>query len=160
MMKLKMFSGSGYSNEDIIKSLKKQKEGELLPEEGHFNFMYDQLNGPCIPFMLSTKKEVVFCYIDHEEFILNIKDADPEWIVEVDQTIVKLIMMYNINESQLMISFNFDIAKEMFQDALMLLIKKKQFSLTYIALLYGGLVIDSRVTHKIPDKVIKALKEL
>lgn len=158
-MKFKMFSSS-YSNEDIIKNLKKQKAGELLPEDGLFSFMYDQLNGPSIPFMINTKKEVAFCYIDHEEFIITVKENDPEWIVEVDQNIVKLVLLYNINDSQLMISFNFDMTREMYQNAITLLLKKKEFHLTYIALLYGGLVLDSRVTHKIPDKVIKALKNL
>ena len=159
MKKFKMLNDS-YSNDDIIKTLKKHKEGEILPREGLFGFMYDQFNGPSISFMVGSKKDVQFCYVDHEEFIILMKDGDPDWIVEVDQNLVKLIMMFNINNSQLTISFNFDMVKEMYQDAIMLLIKKKEFNLAYISLLYGGLVLDSRVKMKLPDNVLKSLKDL
>ncbi|HPS58378.1 MAG TPA: hypothetical protein PK514_09750 [Spirochaetota bacterium] len=159
MKKLKMFSGHN-SNDDIIKALKKQKPGDLLPEDGLFGFMYNQLNGPSIPFMISTAKETAFFYIDHEEFIIHVKDLDPEWVVEVDKNLVKLIMLYNIEDHQLLISFIFDVAAEMYQNAIKLLIKKKEFNLNYIAMLYGGLVLDSTVKYKIPDKAIKAFKNL
>ena len=68
MIKLKMWSSSEKTfNDEVIKALKNQKEGELLPDDGVFSFLYEQLNGPSIPLMVCTNNETQYIYIDNDE---------------------------------------------------------------------------------------------
>ena len=55
MKKFNMFSSHSTSDE-IIKAAKKHKEGDMFPEDGPFGFMYDQLNGPSMSFIVGSKK--------------------------------------------------------------------------------------------------------
>lgn len=161
MIKLKMFGGSEKNfNEEVIRALRKQKEGELLPDDGVFAFIYEKLDGPSITLMVCTKNETEFIYIDNEEFISLVKDSKPEWIIGVDKNIVRLMMMYNINGSQLLISFVFNLEDDTNRNVISQLVKKKVFSLNYLNMLYGGVVLDSRVKLKLPDNIIAALKKL
>lgn len=160
MINLKMWGRTKTFNDEVIRAIRDHKEGELLPEDGVFAPIYEQLNGPSIAIMVCTDSETQYIYIDNDEFINMIKDVEPEWILGSDQNLTRLMMMYNINGSQLLISFVYDMNDEMYRNAVKLLIKKKAFHLNYLNMLYGGLVLESRTKLKLPEHIVAALKKL
>lgn len=160
MIKLKMFSRSKTFNDEVIRAIKEQKEGELLPDDGVFASIYEQLSGPSIPLMVCTDSETQYIYIDNDEFISMVKDSEPEWVLGSDKNLVRLMMMYNINGSQLLISFVYNLLDETNRNAINLLIKKKEFHINYLNMLYGGLVLESRTKFRLPEHIVAALKNL
>ncbi len=158
---MKMFSkGEKTFNHDVIRALQSQKAGELLPDDGVFAFLYEKLDGPSIPLMVCTAKETEYIYIDNEEFISHIKGVEPEWVFGTDKNLARLMMLYKINDSQLLISFVFDLVNEISRNAIGLLVRKKEFNISYLNMLYGGLVFENRVKYKLPEKIISELKAL
>jgi len=147
-------------NDELIRALRSQKEGELLPDDGVFSSIYQQLNGPSISLMISTGKESEYIYIDNDEFIGLVKDIQPEWMIGADRNLVRLMMNYNINNSRLVISFVFNLEDDSGRNALYLIKKNKTFSLNYLNMLYGGLVLEARVKYRLPDSIISGMKKL
>ncbi|HQO40822.1 MAG TPA: hypothetical protein PK986_10165 [Spirochaetota bacterium] len=160
MIKMKMWGSSTTFNDEVIKALKSQEEGEILPDDGVFASIYEQLNGPSIALMVCTDKETQYIYIDNDEFISLVKDARPEWVLGVDKNLVRLMMMYNVNGSQLLISFVYDLTDDTNKNAIKLLVKKKEFNLNYLNMLYGGLVLEGRAKFRLPEHIIDGLKQL
>jgi hypothetical protein len=156
----KIWGSSTAFSDEVIKALKAHKVGEMLPDDEVFAFIYERLDGPGIPMMICARKETQYIYIDNDEFISLVKDARPEWVLGTDRNIVRLMMMYNIYGRQLLISFNYDLNDDKSQNAIKLLVKKKEFNLNYLNMLYGGLVLESRTKFRLPERIIDELKQL
>ncbi len=159
MSKLSLYQPS-FKNKDIIKSLKKIKDGEVLPEDGATQFFYSNSNNPGDVIYLNSGRRVNFFYVDHDEFIIEIRDQEPGWNIDVEKGIAKITLFFEDNNNHVPMNFNFDLTKEEFRSGIKILGRKKKFSLTFLTMLYGGLVKDSMHEYKIPDRIVKVLKEM
>jgi hypothetical protein len=101
---------------------------------------------------------VKFFYLDHDDFILEVRDCIPEWDISSDKNLVRITLNYKINDDSAAINFVFDISDEKYRELLNVVRKKKEIKLYYLAMIYGGLVFDSYKTLKVPDNILSALK--
>jgi len=145
---------------DIFKALKKVKKDELLPEEGVFNFFYEQSQYPGITFFLRHKNRVKLFYIDHEEFINEIKDQNPAWEITIEKSLVRIILLYKVRDTVVPVNFLLDIFKKDYRDLVIAIRKKKEVKLYFFPMLYGGLVFDSYRKLKVPSKILDVLKDI
>jgi hypothetical protein len=159
-----MSGNSGYKPNyevaDIFDALKKVKVDELLPEEGPLEFFYMGSQYPGVSLFLRHKKRVKFFYIDHEDFILEVKDKTPEWNISIDNNIVRIALINKVRNATPTINFVFDIADKTYKELLTILKKDKEIELYYLLILYGGLVLDSVKKYKIPADVVNVLKKI
>ena len=146
-----------FDNKEVIKALKKIKDGENIPKSGAAEVVYHMISYPGDTFFLSTNKNIEFFYYDYEDFIGTIKDQEPGWTIDVSQSILKIILLFKEGDNLVPISFNFDMAKDLYRSALKLLLKKKELSLTMLSIVYGEFIVDSRHRYKIPDHIKKEL---
>ena len=159
-----MSGNSGYKPNyevaDIFDALKKVKVDELLPEEGPLEFFYMGSQYPGVSLFLRHKKKVKFFYIDHEDFILEVKDKTPEWNISIDNNIVRIALINKVRNATPTINFVFDIADKTYKELLTILKKDKEIELYYLLILYGGLVLDSVKKYKITADVVNVLKKI
>ena len=151
---------SNYEVSDIFDALKKVKVDELLPEEGALEFFYMGSQYPGVSLFLRHKKKVKFFYIDHEDFILEVKDKTPEWNISIDNNLVRIALINQVRNATPTINFVFDIADKNYKELLTIIKKDKEIELYYLLILYGGLVLDSVKKYKIPSNVIDVLKKI
>jgi len=149
-----------YDVSDIFKALKKVNNNELLPENSVFDFFYQNSQYPGLALFLKYKSRIKFFYIDHDDFILEIKDQIPEWEISIDKNIVRISLVYKVNGTTAPVIFVFDIADKSYRDLLQVVGKNKEIKLYYLSMLYGGLVFDSMIKFKAPSDVIKVLKKI
>lgn len=159
MSKLSLYQPT-FGNKDIIKSFKKIKDGENLPDSGATQFFYSNSNNPSDVIYLNSGRKVNFFYVDHDEFIIEIRDQEPGWNFEVEKGIAKLTLFFKDNNTHVPMNFNFDLSKEEYRSSITILGKKKKFELSFLVMLYGGLVKDSTRIYKIPDRIVKIIKGL
>jgi len=149
-----------YEIADIFKALKDIKPDELLPADGPLEFFYEGSQYPGVSLFLRDKKKVKFFYIDHETFILEVKDKTPEWHISMDNNLVRISLINEIRNSTTTINFVFDIADKGYRELLDIIRKDKEIELYYLLILYGGLVFDSVAKYKIPSGVLDVLKKI
>ena len=149
-----------YEASDIFDALKKIKPDELLPQEGALEFFYTGSQYPGVSLFLRHKKKVKFFYIDHEDFILEVRDRMPEWHISVDNNLVRISLINKVRSSTPTINFVFDLGDKEYRELLSAIRKEKEIELYYLLILYGGLVLDSVKTYKIPANVLDVLKKL
>jgi len=149
-----------YEIEDIFKALKTVKADELLPEDGPLEFFYLGSQYPGVSLFLRHKKNVKFFYIDHEDFILEVKDRTPEWHISVDNNIARISLINQVRGATPTMNFVFDVSDQSYRELLTVIRKNKEIELYYFLILYGGLVFDSIRKYKIPSDVIAVLKKL
>ncbi len=146
-----------FDNKEVIKALKKIKDGENIPKSGATEVIYHMISYPGDAFFLSTDKSIRFFYYDHEDFIDTIRDQEPGWTIDVSQNILKIILLFKEGDNLVPVSFNFDMSKELYRSALKLLLKKKGLRLVMLSIIYGEFIVDSRHYYKIPDHIKKEL---
>ena len=159
MSKVEMYKPK-FEVADIFDALKKVKPDELLPEEGVFNFFYQDSLYPGLSLFLRHKDRTKFFYIDHDDFIHEIKNQVPEWDISVDNSLVRISLIYNLHDSKAQINFVMDISNKTYRDLLMIVRKKKAIKLYYLPLLYGGIAFDSYKKLKIPAEIMNVLKKI
>lgn len=145
---------------DIFNALKKLKPDEVLPEDGVFKFFYQDSLYPGLSLFLRHKDRTKFFYIDHDNFIQEIKDHVPEWNISIDNSLVRISLIYNIHDSKAEINFVFDISANSYRELLAIIRKKKEIKLYYLPLLYGGIAFDSYKKFKIPPDIMNVLKKI
>ncbi|HOP29737.1 MAG TPA: hypothetical protein P5120_16560 [Spirochaetota bacterium] len=146
--------------DDIFTSLRGVKTGDLLPSGGPLDFFYDNIDNPSTTIFLKTKKKAKFFYADTDEFLSNILDVNPHWVLDIDKNILRLNLIYDINGSTVPLVFIFDIAKDNYRTVLKLLAKKGVFDLYFLSILYGGFVLEKRVKLNIPKSILKTFKSI
>ena len=146
--------------DDIFTSLRGVKTGELLPSGGPLDFFYDNIDNPSTAIFLKTKKKAKFFYADTDEFISNIIDGNPHWVLDIDKNILRLNLIYDISGSAIPLVFIFDITKDNYRTVLKLLAKKGVFDLYFLSILYGGFVLEKRVKLIIPKSILKTFKSI
>lgn len=146
--------------EEIFKSLKDARFGELLPQNGAFDFFYDQVNNPSTALFLKSKKQVKFFYADHDDFLAQIMEEIPEWVIDLDKNLLRLNLMFRSGGEVIPLVFIFDIAREEYRDAIRLVSKSGEFDLYFMSILYGGLVLEKRVKLKVPKPILKTFKSV
>jgi len=151
---------SKYSVADIFKALKDVKANELLPEQGPLEFFYLNSQYPGVSLFLQDKKKVKFFYVDHEDFIMEVRDKTPEWHISVDKNIVRISLINKVRGYTPTINFVFDIDDKSYSELLTIIRKDKEIELYYLLILYGGLVFDSVRKYKIPSNIIDVLKKI
>lgn len=149
-----------FDNKEVIKALKKIKDGENIPKSGATEVIYHMTNYPGETFFLSTNKSIRFFFYDYEDFISTIKDQEPGWAVDLSENILKIILLFKEGDELVPINLNFDISKDLYRNALKLLLKKKGLRLVMLSIIYGEFIVDSKHYYKIPDHVREALKGL
>ncbi|MCL2155089.1 MAG: hypothetical protein FWH53_05435 [Leptospirales bacterium] len=149
-----------YEAADIFKALKDIKPDELLPEDGPLEFFYLGSQYPGVSLFLRDKKKIKFFYIDHEDFILEVKDKTPEWHISADNNLVRISLINKVRGATPTINFVFDIADKGYRELLDTIRKDKEIELYYLLILYGGLVLDSVRKYKIPSDVMDVLKKI
>nr|AXS01269.1 hypothetical protein [uncultured bacterium] len=147
-----------YEAGDIFSALKKIKADELIPQEGALEFFYMGSQYPGVSLFLKHKKVVKFFYVDHEDFILEVKDKTPEWHISVDENIARISLINKVRSATPTINFVFDLADKEYRELLSVIKKDKEIELYYLLILYGGLVLDSIRKYKIPQDVLNVLK--
>jgi len=145
---------------DIFKALKKIKKDDLIPEQGVFDFFYQNALYPGISLFLRYKNKIKFFYIDHDDFIMEIKDQIPEWSISADKNLVRISLVYKSQNSAVPIDFVFDISDNSYRDLLSVIRKNKEIKLYYLSMLYGGLVFDSYKKLQVPAEIADALKKI
>ncbi len=145
---------------DVFKALRQVKLNELLPREGVFDFFYENSPNPGVSLFLRYKSRIKLFYIDHDDFILELKEQTPDWDINIDKNIVRIMLLYKVRDSIVPISFVFDISKKEYKELLIAIGKKKEIKLYYLSVLYGGLVLDSIFKIKVPPKIIGHLKKI
>lgn len=151
---------SDFKAMDVFKALRKLKSDELLPEDGALQFFYAKTPYPGISLFLRHKNKVKFFYIDHDEFILDIRDQDPDWDVSIDRNLVRILFNYKINDTTASMSFLFDISDNAYRELLEVVRKSKEIKLYFLTMLYGGLVFDSYKKLKVPPRIVNILKTI
>lgn len=159
MSEVEMYTPN-YEVIDIFKALKNSKLNELLPEGGALDFFYQHSQYPGVSLFLRYKSRIKFFYIDHDDFILEVKDQTPEWDISVDKNLVRIRLLYKYHNDTASINFVFDIIDKGYRDLLISIRKKKQIRLYYMPMLYGGLVLDSIKKFKVPAHIVNALKKI
>lgn len=159
MSKVEMYNPK-FEVTDIFDALRKLKADEILPEGGVFDFFYQDALYPGFTLFLRHKNRVKFFYIDHDNFILEVKDQTPEWDISIDRDLVRITLTFDIHNSNAVISFVYNISNESYRELLKVLSKKKEIKLYYLSMLYGGLVFDSYKKFKIPAKIKDVLKKI
>ncbi len=159
MAEFKMYNPE-YKVIDVFKSLKTLKKDELLPEGGALDFFYQNLQYPGISLFLRYKNKTKFFYIDHDEFIVTIKDQTPEWGISIDKNLLRLILHYKVNNYEVPLNFVFDLSNETYIDLLNVVRKNKEIKLYYLTMIHGGIAFDSYVKLKVPSRIINALKQV
>ena len=149
-----------YEAADIFKALKEVKPDELLPEEGPLEFFYLGSLYPGVSLFLRDKKKIKIFYIDHEDFILEVKDKIPEWHISVDNNLVRISLINKVRGATPTINFVFDIDDKGYRELLEIIRKDKEIELYYLVILYGGLVLDSVRKYKVPSDVMDVLKKI
>lgn len=147
-----------YDNKETIKALKSIKDGEKIPKSGAVEVLHHMINYPGENFFLSTDKRIRFFYYDYEDFIMTIKDQEPGWAIDVSQNILKIVLLFKEEDNLVPISFNFDISKDLYRNALKLLFKKKGLRLTMLSIDCGQLIVDSKHYYSMPAHIREALK--
>lgn len=145
---------------DIFKALKKIKNDELIPENGALGFFYQHSQYPGVSFFVKHKKKIKFFYIDHDDFILEVKDQVPDWDISADGSLLRIIIVFKVHNARAVINFVFDLSDKNYVNLVKVLGKNKEINLYYLTMLYGGLVLDSSVKFKIPPKIIDVLKKI
>lgn len=146
--------------EQIFSALRGVREGGLLVSEGPLGFFYENVHNPSTTLFLKTKKRAKFFYVDNEDFISSIKDQSLHWVLDIDKNILRLSLIYEINGNSFPLVFIFDIAKDEFRSVLKILAKKGVFDLYFLAILYGGFVLEKRVKIDIPKSILKTFKSI
>jgi hypothetical protein len=149
-----------YGIADIFKALKEVKADELLPQEGPLEFFYLGSQYPGVSLFLHDKKKVKFFYVDHEDFIMEVRDKTPEWHISLDNNLVRISLINKVRGYTPTINFVFDIDDKSYRELLTVIRKDKEIELYYLLILYGGLVLDSVRKYKIPSNVIDVLKKI
>jgi hypothetical protein len=149
-----------YEVNDIFKALKEIKADELLPEEGPLEYFYMGSQYPGVSLFLRHKNKVKFFYIDHEDFILEVKDKTPEWHISIDNNLVRISLINKVRGYTPTINFVFDVSDKSYRELLTTIRKDKEIELYYLLILYGGLVLDSIRKYKIPSNIIDVLKKI
>lgn len=145
---------------DIFDALRKLKTDEILPEGGVFEFFYQDALYPGFTLFLRHKNRVKFFYIDHDDFILEVKDQTPEWGISIDRDLVRISLTFDVHGSNAIISFVYNISDGSYRELLKAIRKNKEIKLYYLSMLYGGLVFDSYKKFKIPSKIMDVLKKI
>ncbi len=161
MSEIELYSGNFIGKEEeIFKSLKNVKFGDLLPKDGAFAFFYEQVLHPATSLFLKSKKRVKFFYVDHDDFFPMVMGQDPEWVLDVDENLLKINLLFQAGEDPVPVIFVFDIARGDYRDAIRLINKSGKFELYFISILYGGLVVENKVEFKIPKSILKTFKSI
>lgn len=145
---------------DIFNALKNLKRDELLDEKGPFEFFYHNLQYPGVSLYLKHNNRIKFFYIDHDDFMIAVKDQAPRWDVSNDNNLFRIILIYKIHDSEVQVNFVFDLSDKNYVDLLKEVSRKKEIKLYFLTMLYGGLVFDSYCKIKIPHAIIKTLKKI
>lgn len=145
---------------DVLKALKKVKIDELIPREPIFDFFYENSHTPGVSLFLRYKNKIKFFYVDHDDFILELKDQKPDWDISFDNNIIRVLFLYKVNNEVVSISFVFDLSKKEYRDLLHAIRKTREIKLYYLTVLYGGLVLDSYTRLQVPSTIVTALKKL
>ncbi len=149
---------SEYSCEEVLELVKSVKEGEMIPADGAADLFHRMVSYPGESFFLCSDNKIKFFYADNDDFINEINDKEPGWTLEVDENLVKIILLFEDNDSVIPINFNFDVSKELYRDSLRLLAAEEGFRLTMLSMLYGGLIVDSRHLYTLPDHIKRELQ--
>lgn len=159
MSELNLYNGDYIGKEEeIFKALREVKTGELLPSEGYLGFFYENIDNPSTMLFLKTKKKAKFFYVDNDDFISMITGQTPHWILDIDKNILRINLLYELENDTIPLVFIFDTAKEDFVNTIKLLAKKEVFDLYFLSFLYGGFVLEGRVKYEIPKSILKTFK--
>ena len=150
----------GFDNKEVLKALKGIKPDNCIPREGAAEVIYKMINYPGETFFISTDKSIRFFYYDNEESIAVMKDQEPGWSIDVSENIVKIILLFKDGDHLVPVSFNFDVAKDLYRNSLKLLLKKKGLRLILMSLAYGDFMVDAKKYYLIPDHIKKSLSGL
>jgi hypothetical protein len=150
---------SGWEDE-ILLELEKIQSGDLLQREGIFSFFYENVTDPSSTLFLKGSNEVRFFYVDHDHFLYEIMDLVPGWNLDVIENVLKINMIFNIQGDIIAIPFIFDLKKEVFREALIMLGESGKFSLTYLSILYGGFVFEKKIEFDLPQSITDTLNTL
>lgn len=145
---------------DIFKALKKIKINEPLPGGGLFEYFNEHSQYPGFSLFLRHKKEIKFFYIDHDDFLSEIKDQTPVWDISMDGVILRLSLIYKYNNADVPILFVFNSSKKEYAELLEIIRKDKRIDVYFLVMLYGGLVLDSIQKLKMPPHIVSVLKNL
>lgn len=146
--------------DEIFDSLRGVKTGELLPSDGPLGFFYDNIDNPSTALFLKTKNRAKFFYADTDEFLSNIIDEKPHWVLDIDKNILRLNLIYELSGHSIPLVFIFNIAKDEFRTVIKLLVKKGVFDLYFLSILYGGFVLEKRIKLDIPKSILKTFKSI
>jgi hypothetical protein len=146
--------------DEVFLELDKIQSGELLEREGVFSFFYENITDPSTTLFLKSSKEVRFFYVDHDDFLYDIMELVPAWNLDVIENVLKINMIFNLQGNVIAIPFNFDLKKEVFRNALIMLGESGKFSITYMSILYGGFVFEKKVDFALPQSIIDTLNTL
>jgi hypothetical protein len=87
-------------------------------------------------------------------------DLVPGWNLDVIENVLKINMIFNIQGDIIAIPFIFDLKKEVFREALIMLGESGKFSLTYLSILYGGFVFEKKIEFDLPQSITDTLNTL
>ena len=146
--------------DQIFDSLRGVKTGEFLPSDGPLGFFYDNIDNPSTALFLKTKNKAKFFYADTDEFLSNIIDEKPHWVLDIDKNILRLNLIYELSGNSIPLVFIFNIAKDEFRTVIKLLVKKGVFDLYFLSILYGGFVLEKRIKLNIPKSILKTFKSI
>ena len=73
MSKIEMYKPN-YEIIDIFKALKKLNPDDLVPEDGVFDFFYQNSLYPGVSLYLRYKNKTKLFYVDHDDIILEISE--------------------------------------------------------------------------------------
>lgn len=145
---------------EIFKALKKVKENELLPEGEVSDYFSEVSQYPGFSLYLRHKKDIRFFYIDHDDFLSEIKDQTPVWNITMDGKIVRISLVYKYNNADVSVTLTFNAAKKEYAELIDIIRRDKSITLYFLVMLYGGLVLDSVKKLKMPSDAVKVLKTI
>ncbi len=143
--------------ESILKEIKKTPDGGQIPREGASSFLYEHLSNPGEMITLKTKNAYHFLYIDHDDVIQEMDPASAKWTAEKDNGRFALTLLFMTADSPSSIIFTFHLDREESAALLSWIKKKKKVEITFLNILYGGIVRERSAVFPIPKNILKVI---
>jgi len=151
MMGLKMF-GNDYTvnDSDIIKELKKIKQGEPLPREGIFSYLYEYVTYAGQTVVLQGKKSPLILQVEHDDILADLSMDEYTWHLESDDKLVSLTLLIKDSQAYHALPFSFKKSDRKAEATLRSIRSKKKIEICFLSILYGDIIREENLTFRIP----------
>ncbi len=142
----------------IVREIKKTRDGEPIPRDGASAFLYEYLSNPGEMITLKVKGSYHFLYIDHDNVIQEMDPASAKWTVENREGRTALNLVFMTADPPSSLTFTFHHNREESVLVLEHIRKKKKVEITFLNILYGGIIRERSAVIPVPKAILKEIR--